>query len=81
MTTSPAASGVEAAVIAVAERARAAANELALATRGQKDAALRAMAAASGACRVGTSVLKSITSAHSAAPRPPAGRATTSRST
>jgi len=44
MTTTPAASGVEAAVIAVAQRARAAANELALATRGQKDAALRAMA-------------------------------------
>ena len=46
MTTTPAASEVEAAVIAVSERARAAANELALATRGQKDAALRAMAAA-----------------------------------
>ncbi|HET7532886.1 MAG TPA: glutamate-5-semialdehyde dehydrogenase [Nocardioidaceae bacterium] len=44
MTTTPAASEVEAAVIAVSERARAAANELALATRGQKDAALRAMA-------------------------------------
>ncbi|MGH3365363.1 MAG: glutamate-5-semialdehyde dehydrogenase [Nocardioidaceae bacterium] len=44
MTTTPAASEVEAAVIAVSENARAAANELALATRGQKDAALRAMA-------------------------------------
>ncbi len=44
MTTTPAASGVEAAVTEVAERARAAANELALATRGQKDTALRAMA-------------------------------------
>ena len=44
MTTTPAASGVEAAVTGVAGRARAAANELALATRGRKDAALRAMA-------------------------------------
>ncbi len=44
MTTTPAASGIEAAVTGVAERARAAANELALATRGRKDAALRAMA-------------------------------------
>jgi glutamate-5-semialdehyde dehydrogenase len=44
MTTTPSASGVEAAVIAVAERARAAANDLALLTRGQKDSALRAMA-------------------------------------
>jgi glutamate-5-semialdehyde dehydrogenase len=44
MTTTSAGTGVEAAVRAVAERARAAANELALATRGQKDAALRAMA-------------------------------------
>jgi glutamate-5-semialdehyde dehydrogenase len=35
---------IEAAVVAVAERARAAANELALATRGQKDTALHAMA-------------------------------------
>ena len=44
MTTNPASSGAEAAVVAVAQRARAAANELALATRGQKDAALHAMA-------------------------------------
>jgi glutamate-5-semialdehyde dehydrogenase len=44
MTTTPAGSGVEAAVAAVARRARAAANELALATRGTKDAALQAMA-------------------------------------
>jgi len=44
MTTTSAGTGVEAAVRAVAERARAAANELALVTRGQKDAALRAMA-------------------------------------
>jgi glutamate-5-semialdehyde dehydrogenase len=44
MTTTPAVSGVEAAVAAVARRARAAANELALATRGTKDAALHAMA-------------------------------------
>ncbi|GAB2748405.1 glutamate-5-semialdehyde dehydrogenase [Nocardioides pakistanensis] len=43
MTTSSAPSA-EAAVVAVAQRARAAANELALATRGQKDAALHAMA-------------------------------------
>jgi glutamate-5-semialdehyde dehydrogenase len=44
MTTTHAGSGVEAAVTTVARRARAAANELALATRGTKDAALRAMA-------------------------------------
>jgi glutamate-5-semialdehyde dehydrogenase len=44
MTTTPAASGVEAEVAAVARRARAAANELALATRGTKDDTLRAMA-------------------------------------
>jgi glutamate-5-semialdehyde dehydrogenase len=44
MTTTPAASGVEAAVTAVAERARTASNELALATRERKDAALHAMA-------------------------------------
>jgi glutamate-5-semialdehyde dehydrogenase len=44
MTTTPAGSGVEAEVAAVARRARAAANELALATRGTKDNALRAMA-------------------------------------
>jgi glutamate-5-semialdehyde dehydrogenase len=44
MTTTPAGSGVEAEVAAVARRARAAANELALATRGTKDDALRAMA-------------------------------------
>ncbi|HSJ20845.1 MAG TPA: glutamate-5-semialdehyde dehydrogenase [Nocardioidaceae bacterium] len=44
MTTTPAGSGVEAEVAAVARRARSAANELALATRGTKDDALRAMA-------------------------------------
>jgi glutamate-5-semialdehyde dehydrogenase len=44
MTTTPAGSGVEAEVAAVARRARTAANELALATRGTKDNALRAMA-------------------------------------
>jgi glutamate-5-semialdehyde dehydrogenase len=44
MTTTSAGTGVEAAVAAVARRARAAANELALATRGTKDSALRAMA-------------------------------------
>jgi len=46
MTNPPAAGHVEAAVVTVAERARAAAQELALATRGQKDAALHAMAEA-----------------------------------
>jgi glutamate-5-semialdehyde dehydrogenase len=44
MKTSPTGERTEAAVVAVAERARLAANELALATRGQKDAALHAMA-------------------------------------
>ncbi|HEX5771829.1 MAG TPA: glutamate-5-semialdehyde dehydrogenase [Nocardioidaceae bacterium] len=44
MTTSPAESSIEAAVVAVAERARTAANELALLTRSVKDAALLAMA-------------------------------------
>ncbi len=44
MTTTPAASGVEAAVTAVAERARTASSALALATRDRKDAALHAMA-------------------------------------
>ena len=44
MSTSPIGESTEAAVVAVAERARLAANELALATRGQKDAALHAMA-------------------------------------
>ena len=44
MNSTSAGSGVEALVIGVAERAREAANELALKTRGQKDAALHAMA-------------------------------------
>jgi glutamate-5-semialdehyde dehydrogenase len=44
MSTSPTGESTEAAVVAVAERARLAANGLALATRGQKDAALHAMA-------------------------------------
>ncbi len=44
MTTSPAESSIDAAVVAVAERARTAANELALLTRSVKDAALLAMA-------------------------------------
>jgi glutamate-5-semialdehyde dehydrogenase len=44
MTTTPAGSGVEATVRDVAQRAREAANELALATRATKDAALRTMA-------------------------------------
>ncbi|HLN78868.1 MAG TPA: glutamate-5-semialdehyde dehydrogenase [Nocardioidaceae bacterium] len=44
MTTTPAGNSVEAAVLAVAERAREAANELALVTRARKDAALHAMA-------------------------------------
>jgi glutamate-5-semialdehyde dehydrogenase len=44
MTTTPAGNSVEAAVFAVAERAREAANELALVTRARKDAALHAMA-------------------------------------
>mgnify|MGYP006137489915 CR=1 FL=1 len=46
MTTDPAGNSIDTAVVAVAERARAAANELALATRAQKDAALLAMAEA-----------------------------------
>ena len=46
MTTSPVGSGAEAAVRAVAERAREAATELALATRARKDAALVGMAEA-----------------------------------
>ena len=44
MTTSPAESSIDASVVAVAERARTAANELALLTRSVKDAALLAMA-------------------------------------
>lgn len=44
MTTSPADNSIDAAVVAVAERARAAANELALLTRSVKDTALLAMA-------------------------------------
>jgi glutamate-5-semialdehyde dehydrogenase len=44
MTSSPVGGSAEAAVRAVAERARVAATDLALATRGHKDAALRAMA-------------------------------------
>ncbi|MGH3330477.1 MAG: glutamate-5-semialdehyde dehydrogenase [Nocardioidaceae bacterium] len=44
MTETTAGSGVEAAVVEVAQRARSAATELALATRATKDAALTAMA-------------------------------------
>ncbi len=44
MTTTSAGNSIEAAVLAVAERARAAANDLALVTRARKDAALHAMA-------------------------------------
>jgi len=46
MTTSPVVGGAEAAVRAVAERAREAATELALAPRARKDAALHGMAEA-----------------------------------
>src|SRR5512139_3609650 len=46
MSTTPAGNSIEAAVVAVAERARTAANDLALVHRGHKDSALLAMAAA-----------------------------------
>lgn len=44
MTTSPADNSIDATVVAVAERARAASNELAMLTRSVKDTALLAMA-------------------------------------